>query len=404
MKRGRRVVITGLGIISPLGNTPEDLWQALSTGTSGVAPLVNVPPDYLPTVFAAEARHFGGSIDDFGPLEGDLKKAIRKGLKVMCRESQMGVAAAQRALADARIAPGTVDPDRGGVVFGSDYMMTEPNDFSAGIRRCLDEGDKFDFARWGEEGIPLVTPLWLLKYLPNMPASHIAIYNDLRGPNNSLTLREASSNAAVGEAFRTIARGSADMIVAGATGTRVHPMKIVHSIIQEEVANGSVEPARASRPFDLNRGGMVLGEGAGAIVLEELEAARARGATIYAEMVGTASSSVVSANGVAQRETALANVMTAALRDAESAPQDVGHLHAHGLATRSCDEEEARAIRNVFGSHADELPVTAAKSYFGNLARPADWSSLSPACWRCGRGSSLACSTTRLPIRPVPCG
>jgi 3-oxoacyl-[acyl-carrier-protein] synthase II len=367
MKRGRRVVITGLGVISPLGNTPEDLWQALSTGASGVAPLVNVPPDYLPTGFAAEARNFSGSIDDFGPLEGDLKKAIRKGLKVMCRESQMGVAAAQRALADARIAPGTLDPERGGVVFGSDYMMTEPTDFSAGIRRCLDDAGKFDFARWGDEGIPLVTPLWLLKYLPNMPASHIAIYNDLRGPNNSLTLREASSNAAVGEAFRTIARGSADMIVAGATGTRVHPMKIVHSIIQEEVANGDGDPARASRPFDLNRGGMVLGEGAGAIVLEELEAARARGATIHAEVVGTASSSVVTSNGVADRETALANVMTAALRDAEGAPQDLGHLHAHGLATRSCDEEEARAIRKVFGSHTDELPVTAAKSYFGNL-------------------------------------
>ncbi len=367
MNSGRRVVITGMGLISPLGNTPEELWQALSTGTSGVAPLVNVPPDYLPTSFAAEARDFTGSIDDFGPLEGDLKKAIRKGLKVMCRESQMGVAAAQRALADARIVPGGVDPERGGVVFGSDYMMTEPADFSAGIRRCLDATGNFDFSRWGDEGIPQVTPLWLLKYLPNMPASHIAIYNDLRGPNNSLTLREASSNAAVGEAFRTITRGSADLIVAGATGTRVHPMKLVHSLIQEEVANGGGEPTRASRPFDLDRGGMVLGEGAGAFVLEELEAARARGATIYAEVIGTASSSVASSNGVAQRETALANVMTAALRDAKLAPTDVGHLHAHGLATRSCDEDEARAIRKVFGSHTDALPVTAAKSYFGNL-------------------------------------
>src|SRR5262245_49898224 len=101
MKSGRRVVITGMGLISPLGNTPQELWAALASGTSGVAPLVNVPPVYLPTTFAAEARAFTGSIDDFGPLEGDLKKSIRKGLKVMCRESQMGVAAAQRALADA---------------------------------------------------------------------------------------------------------------------------------------------------------------------------------------------------------------------------------------------------------------------------------------------------------------
>jgi 3-oxoacyl-[acyl-carrier-protein] synthase II len=246
-------------------------------------------------------------------------------------------------------------------------MLTAPDDFSAGIRHCVDEKGVFDFTRWGNEGLPQVTPLWLLKYLPNMPASHVAIYNDLRGPNNSLTLREASSNAAVGEAFRTIARGSADLIIAGATGTRVHPMKIVHSVIQEEVANGGGEPTRASRPFDLNRGGMVLGEGAGAVVLEELASAQARGARIYAEVVGTATSSVASNKGIARRGKALANVFAATLRDAGVKPAEVGHLHAHGLATRTCDEEEARAISAVFGDRTAKLPVTAAKSYFGNL-------------------------------------
>jgi 3-oxoacyl-[acyl-carrier-protein] synthase II len=365
MHSPRRVVITGLGVICPLGNTPGELWNALATGTTGVAPLESVPPDYMPTAVAAVARGFTGSIDDFGPLEAERKKAIRKGLKLMCRESQMGVAAAQRALADAGFGEGGLDPDRAGVVFGSDYMLTVPEDFTEGIRRCIDQSGTFDFSRWGGEGMPQVTPLWLLKYLPNMPASHVAIYNDLRGPNNSLTLREASSNAAVGEAFRTIARGSADVILAGATGTRVHPMKMVHAVIQEEVANGTVEPARASRPFDLDRAGMVLGEGAGAVVLEELESARSRGARIYGEVVGTATSSVANPRGVARRETALANAMAATLRDAKASPRDVGHLHAHGLATRSCDEEEARAIRAVFGS--TPVPVTAAKSYFGNL-------------------------------------
>ena len=334
---------------------------------SGVAPLANLPPDFLPTSVAAEARQFSGSIDDFGPLEPDKKKAIRKGLKLMCRESQMGVAAAQRALTAAGLGGEQLDPDRSGVVFGSDYMLTAPDDFVAGIRQCMGESGTFDFSRWAPEGMPQVTPLWLLRYLPNMPASHIAIYNDMRGPNNSLTLREASSNAAVGEAFRTISRGSADVLVAGATGTRVHPMKIVHSLIQEEVVNGGVEPAHASRPFDLNRGGMVVGEGAAAMVLEELDAARARGATIYAEVIGTATSAVASTNAVAHRETALANVMTATLRDAGMTPKDVGHLHAHGLATRTCDAEEARAVHKVFGEHAEKVPVMAAKSYFGNL-------------------------------------
>ena len=367
MSNSRRVVITGLGLVSPLGNTIDALWDSLTAGRSGVGPITTFASEYLPTSFAAEASGFTGSIDDFGPLEGEKKKAIRKGLKVMCRESQMGVAAAQLALSDAALGENKLDPDRTGVVFGSDYMLTLPEDFTSGIQRCLGEDGIFDFARWAAEGMPQVTPLWLLKYLPNMPASHVAIYNDLRGPNNSLTVREASANAAVGEAFRTIMRGSADVMLAGATGTRVHPMKMVHTVIQEEVAANGVEPATASRPFDLNRSGMVLGEGAGAVLLEEFGSAQARGARIYGEIIGTASSSVATRKGVAQREAALTNVMVGTLRDAGSKPSDVGHVHAHGLSTHSCDEEESRAIRAVFGDLTSRVPVTAAKSYFGNL-------------------------------------
>ncbi len=363
----RRVVITGMGLISPLGNRLEAFWEALAAGRSGVAPLTAFPATNLPTKFAAEAHDFTGAIDNFGPVEGEQKKAIRKGLKLMSRESQMGVASAQCALADAGLPVGKLDPERAGVVFGTDYMLTLPDDFTAGIQRCIDEQGNFDFSRWAPDGIPQVTPLWLLKYLPNMPASHIAIFNDLRGPNNSLTMREAAANAAVGEAFRTIVRGSADVMLAGATGTRVHPMKMVHALTQEEVAGNGVEATRASRPFDLNRSGMVLGEGAATIVLEELESARARGAKIYGEMIGTASSSVANQQGISQRETALANVMAGSLRDAGCKPSDVGHVHAHGLSTRSCDEDEARAIRRVFENGSGQVPVTAAKSYFGNL-------------------------------------
>lgn len=367
MRSSRRVVITGLGLVSPLGLTGDSLWEGLVGGKSAVAGLSSPAVRYLPTSFAAEARQFAGSIDDFGPLEGEKKKSIRKALKVMCRESQMGVAAAQRALSAAGWVDGQFDPDRAGVVFGSDYMITEPSDFTAAIGKCLDEGGRFDFSRWAAEGMPQLTPLWLLKYLPNMPASHLAIFNDLRGPSNSLTVREASSNLAIGEAFRTIARGSADLIVAGATGTRIHPLKLVHSLTQEEVAGNGADPARASRPFDLDRHGMVLGEGAGAVVLEELSAAQARGATILAEVVGTASSSVVDSSGVASRRQALVNAMQMTLRDARASTGDVGHLHAHGLSTRSSDAEEAQAICEVFAERAASLPVVAAKSHFGNL-------------------------------------
>jgi len=277
------------------------------------------------------------------------------------------VASAERALADARATEGTYDPERAGVVFGSDYMVTIPEDFTAGVKRCIGEDGKFDFSRWAVEGMPQLTPLWLLKYLPNMPASHVAIFNDLRGPNNSITLREASANLAVGEAFRTIVRGSADLIVSGATGTRVHATKIIHSITQEEVAGNGAAPTRASRPFDLNRKGMVLGEGAASIVLEELQHAQARGARIYAEVVGTASSSVAEPNGAARRDKALVNAMRATLEDAKVSVDEVGHVHAHGLSTRESDAQEAQAIQEVFASRKGGVPVTAAKSYFGNL-------------------------------------
>lgn len=362
-----RVVITGMGVISPLGNSPKALWEGLRTGRSGVTPHEPVPTDSLPTRYAARATEFTGGIDDFGPLEKDQTKAIRKGLKIMCRESQMGVAAATHAMADAALDPKHFDPERVGVVYGSDYMLSEPQEFSAGMALCSENRDDVEFARWGTDGMQQMSPLWLLKYLPNMPACHIAIYNDLRGPNNSLTLREAAANLAVGEAFRTIARRAADVMIAGATGTRVHAMKAVHSLQQEEVAQNGVEPSRASRPFDLNRSGMVLGEGAGAVVLEELSHAQARGATIYGEVVGFASSSVADRNLIAKRDVALINAILGTLRDAGIKPDQVGHVHAHGLSTRSCDIDESTAIHNVFGERTKTLPVIAAKSYFGNL-------------------------------------
>lgn len=363
----RRVVITGLGLISPLGSTADELWAGLVQGKSAVGPLQAFDAQALPTSFAAEARKFTGDVADFGTLEGDRKKAVRKGLKVMCRECQMGVAAALRAIENSGLTEGQFDPERAGVDFGSDYMLTEPEEFTSGMRLCAGEAHKFEMGRWGGEGMRQVTPLWLLKYLPNMPACHIAIYWDLRGPNNSHTLREASSNIAIGEALRTIVRASADVMIAGATGTRVHLMRTVQLVQQEEVAGNGGEPAQVSRPFDRDRRGMALGEGAGAVVLEELEFARARGANILAEVVGFGSSSVASRGFIAQRGQALQNSMQMALRDAGISPADVGHVHAHGLSTRSCDREEAQAIRAVFGDRADEVPVVAAKSNFGNL-------------------------------------
>src|SRR3954470_6498967 len=362
----RRVVITGLGLISPLGNTPAALWDALVAGRSGVSTTSIMPADRQPLKYAAEAREFTGEIDDFGPLEKERKKAIKKGLKVMCRETRMAVAAAQRAIADAGFAEQSPDPEMSGVVLGSDYMLTMPEDYSLGMKTCAPAGE-FEYSKWGKEGLGDMAPLWMLKYLPNMPASHIAIYNDLRGPNNSLTMREAAGNLAIGEAFRTIQRGHANMMVAGATGTRILPMQAIHALQTEQMAAENCDPTKASRPFDKSRTGMVAGEGAGMIVLEELSLAKARGATIYAEVLGFGSANVSDEKLNGKCDVALERAMKAALRDAGGAPADVGHVNAHGLSTTERDADEARAIHNVFGARANEVPIAALKSYFGNL-------------------------------------
>jgi 3-oxoacyl-[acyl-carrier-protein] synthase II len=362
-----RVVITGMGVVSPLGSSKENLWDGLAAARTAIGPLTMSAEGVLPLKFAAEAQQFTGEIDNFGPLDKEQKKAIRKGTKVMCRECQMGVAAAQIALADAGLTAGKFKPERIGVSYGSDYMVSLPDDFVEGIQQCTDGDSRFHFEKWGTDGIDKMNPLWLLKYLPNMPASHIAMYNDLQGPSNSVTIREASSNIAMGEAYQAILRGAADIMLAGCTGTRLNPSKVMHVALQEELASPDVEPCKASRPFDLHRTGMVLGEGAGAVILESAAAAQARGAAIYGEIIAAASSCVAGRRQLANRRQALENVLKSLLAAAELKPEDIGHINAHGLGTRSCDIEEAQAISAIFGDRAKLVPVLAVKSSIGNI-------------------------------------
>lgn len=361
----RRVVITGVGVVTPLGNDPDKLVAGLRNRTSGIGPLTQVPQGVLSVDYAAEASEFSGDISDYGPMDKKLQRTIRKGSKVMCREIEMGVAVAQLALGDAGLDIDSRDRDRTGVVYGCDYIMSLPQEFATGIEKCLDEDGKFDFQRWGQEGKPEVNPLWLLKYLPNMPASHIAIYNDLRGPNNSITVREASPGAALAEAFSTISRGHADVLVVGSTGSRIHPLRSLHADMQETLASNQTDPSTMSRPFSANRDGSVLGEGAGAMVCETLQHAEARGAKILGEVVGYGSSAVGPSFGDGFMQTAIANVLRAASGDEDKSK--IGHIHAHGLGTFDSDAQEAAAINEVFGPPSDQPPVTTAKGNIGNL-------------------------------------
>jgi len=362
----QRVVVTGLGLITPLGNSPERLLHALRRGESGIGPLTTFPQNSLATAFGAQAWDFTGAIEDFGPLEKEAQRAIRKGQKLMCREIEMGVAAAQLAISDAALRIDPSNRDRIGITYGCDYIISLPEEFSIGIEKCLDAERNFHFSRWAELGLPEVNPLWLLKYLPNMPASHIAIYNDLRGPNNSITVREASSCAAVAEAYSTLSRGHADALVVGATGSRVLAFRALHTSMQESLASHRANPSEMSRPFAADRDGMVLGEGAAAMILETLPHAQQRGAKILAEVLGAGTSAAGPKAADDFLRVALANALRAALRKSP-ADRPIGHIHAHGLGTVAGDAQEAAAIAELFGPPEKAPPVVAAKSYFGNL-------------------------------------
>ncbi len=372
MNISRRVVITGMGIVSPLALSPEGLWNALCNRESGVRAYDLPNSTSLPIRFAAPPVESSCDVDSFGNLDASQKKAIRKGFKVMSREILMAVAATQRALTDAGIAFGRIPARRVGVSFGCDHIMTTPDELFAGVQACSESVSgpagtvrRFDFDRWARQGLPKMTPLWQLKYLPNMPASHIAIYNDFQGPNNSMTLREASIGAVLGESINTIRRGRADVMLVGTTGTRLHPYKLAQAVQQEELAPPGGDPATACRPFDPTRDGTVLGEGAGALVLESEEHADARGATILAEVVAGSYSATFDRNGVDRRRDTIVRVLENILGLCEIDVNTVGHINAHGLGGIGADSAEAQGIQAVFGD--SPIPVTTAKGHLGNL-------------------------------------
>lgn len=360
-----RIAITGLGIVSPIGNDLETLWKNLQTGQSGIAPLESIPTGSLPFRSGGESRDFLGKISDFGELEKPLQRSIKKNMKVMCREIEMGVAASQKALLHSGLGSDR-DPDRCGCLFGCDYILTRPEEFIDGVQNCRQDSGEYCVDDWPVRGLYKVEPLWLLKYLPNMPNSHVSIYNDFRGPNNSITMREASMNLSIAEAASTIRRGAADVMIVGATGSRIHPLRTTHVSRIDELASEREDPAEMARPFDSSSDGMVLGEGAGAMILESWEHAQARGAKIWAELIGQGAAMVGPSGDRDFIRLAVAASLKSALQSAAGRPPEQWHLHAQGLGTPSFDKSESLAIGEMLAGHPG-TPVTAAKSYFGNL-------------------------------------
>jgi 3-oxoacyl-[acyl-carrier-protein] synthase II len=351
MSHPREIVITGVGVVSPIGIGCDAFWKSLETGASGIRPV---------DLFDASSLRvrFGGQIPDFDPK---LYVRPRKSLKVMSREIQIGFAAADLALADAAIAEGNLEPERFGVVFGNDMIYADLEDLEQTYRRSLRD-DHFDFHLWSEAIHEEVHPLWLLKHLPNMTASHVAIAHDARGPNNSIVLGDVSGLLAVAEAASVISRGWADVMLAGGTGCRLHPTALVAR--GDALLSHRADDYRAAcRPFDRDRDGMVNGEGAGVIVLEAREHAERRGAKIRGVLAATAARCEPRARRDGLTGSSLRKAIRAVCEAAGLEPRDVGHVNAHGVSTVDMDRAEANAIAAELG----DVPVTAPKSFFGHM-------------------------------------
>ena len=351
MNRPRDIVITGVGVVSPIGIGGDDFWSSLAAAASGIRAIDLFDPSGLHTPF-------GGQIADFDPK---LYVRPRKSLKVMSRDIQIGFAAADLAMADAAIPAGSLDPERFGVVVGGDMIYADIEDLELTYRRSIHDG-RFDFGKWSEAIQEEVHPLWLLKHLPNMTASHIAIAHDARGPNNTIVLGDVSSLLAVGEAASMIRRGWADVMLTGGTGCRLHPTSLV-ARGEAPLARPYDDHRRICRPFDRDRDRMLDGEGAAIFVLESREHAERRTARIRGRLLAAASRCEPRRANRPLTGSSLRLAMHATLEAARIGPDDLGHVNAHGSGTVETDRIEAAAIVAAVG----DTPVTAPKSFFGHL-------------------------------------
>ena len=339
----RRVVVTGLGALSPIGNTADELWSSLLQGRSGVGPITKFDTEGYPTRIAGEVR-------DFDPLNFVDKKDARR----LDPYLQYAVAASALAVQDAALDTGKVDSSRFGVLIGSGI---------GGITTLLDSHRNLL-----EKGPDRVSPFFIPMLIINMASGLVSMRFGAKGPNSSVVTACATGNHAIGDSFKIMQRGDADVMIAGGAEAIIVPLTIAGFCAMKAMSTRNDEPTKAMRPFDATRDGFVCGEGAGIVVLETLEHALARDAKIYAEIVG------YGMTGDAHHLTApdpegdgAARAMSAAIRDAGLEPTAVGYINAHGTSTPYNDKFETLAIKRVFGEHARRLAVSSTKSMTGHL-------------------------------------
>ncbi|MCH7700333.1 MAG: beta-ketoacyl-[acyl-carrier-protein] synthase family protein [Planctomycetes bacterium] len=367
----RRVVITGLGVVSPMGIGREALWDGLITGRSVIGPVQAFDASNLQSCLGGEVAPF--KISQFVP------KSLRKNAKVMARDIELAVVAAYEAVKDAGLktrclidrgeveGPPNVDPTRFGANIGAGLICTDLDELACAFSTAVDENGDFSLAKWGRGGMENLTPLWLLRSLPNMLACHVTIVQNAQAPSNTLTCGEASSHLAIGEAFRSIARGVADVCICGGAESKINPMAMVRAALLGRVDVGSDEkPESACRPFAADRAGTVCSEGGGLVTLEDLDHARQRGARIYAELVGFgASANTHSWSEPDPDGRGIARAIRSALSDAGVGASDIDLIVTFGTGVADQDASEAAAFADVFGPRLESIPAIATKGSLG---------------------------------------
>lgn len=354
------IVITGLGCVSPIGIGREAFWNQLRNGKCGIRLMHCIEGDA--TQGELRREYYGGVIPDF---DGKVYVTPRKALKVMNREVQTAYSAAHLAWQDAKLTGVETQADRLGVIYGAEMMPGELQDLSGAIANCAVNGE-MQFSQWGQQFSKDIFPLWMLKNLPNMPACHVGIAINARGPNNTIVQEEISGLQALIEAAMIIDRDCADVMVVGAVGGRVSPARMIFRLEpiyrHANAPADSVDGQNLCVPFDERHCGMIPAEAAAAIVIERRSHAVRRGAHIYGQLTGFANrfSTPLTANGGSR--VAITNAAEAAMRMADIESSDLAVVAAQGYSEPRLDIEESQAIASVCG----DVPVTAFSSYFGS--------------------------------------
>ncbi|MEI8372280.1 MAG: beta-ketoacyl-ACP synthase II [Planctomycetota bacterium] len=354
----RRVVITGIGMVTPLGADREGIWKRLLAGESGVGYTTLFDAANFPTKISAEVRNW--DLSDVGENPQDWKH--------QGRHTHFAIGAAKKAVEDAGLKNTRIDPTRFGVYTGSGEGQQDFDRFTEMMVAGLNGGPTLDIARFTRKGLELLDPISELEQEPNMSAGHLASLFNAQGPNVNCLTACAASSQAIGEAVEIIRRGEADIMLSGGTHTMIHPFGVTGFNLLTALSTRNDEPTRASRPFDRDRDGFVLGEGAGMIVLEDLQSAKARGAYIHGEMVGYGSTADAFRITDAHPEGRGAiSCIRMAMADAGLGVNDIDYINAHGTSTTVNDKVESLAIKQVFGDQAYKIPVSSTKSMMGHL-------------------------------------